>query len=735
MQLVRIAMGLCFFIVTASFLFAQNTSSPVPDIQGYKTSTKVNIDGILDEVVWKEQLPSKQLFTLNFPNDTTLAKSQTEVRVAFDDNFLYVAAICKDASPQKKHVISSLKRDFDWGLNDNFSLYLDPFQDKLNGFSFTVSAMNVQHETMISDGSSYDSSWDTWWLSAVTLTDDHWVVEMAIPFRMLRYKDKSSTWGVNFARNDVKNNQLSTWARVPQAYSSGTLAFCGQLHFAEPIKRVRTNFAIIPYLAGQTNQTFQPQKDSKQSGNSGIDAKVALTSSLNLDLTVNPDFAQVEVDRQVTNLSRFEIFFPERRQFFVENSDLFARFGFRNLRPFFSRRIGIDLDTTTNQIVQNPILYGARLSGKVNKNWRVGGMNLQTASNEKKGIQGQNYTVAAVQRQLFTRSNIAFIGVNRQIFNDKSDERYKRLLGADFNYQSKDNKLWAKVFYHRAFDPSRKAQNHAHAGFLNYRSRKFNIWWNHEFAGENYDINDIGFVSRNAMWRFEPIFEYFMYPKSKKIFRFGLKSYNNLYTNLNRKVTDFYQEVEFSTELLNTVSFTFWAFRDYTYLFFPFNPSNDPTKEKLAADTDYNVNGWAFYANTDVRKRLNGSIYVNYGGYFLGNKLEVNTKMNYRLQPYGSVALDVSYNAIEQPEAYGSNKFWLVAPRVDFSFTRSLFLTTFMQYNTQANNFNLNSRLQWRFKPVSDLFLVYSENYATQDMSRKNRALVLKISYFIVPKR
>ncbi len=734
------------FLLAYAPLCAQdnaNMNDALPQLSASKITQKISIDGLLNEPEWEQQIQDTQTpFRLNFPNDVDLAQSQTEVKVLFDDNFLYIAATCYDSSPEKKNVVSSLKRDFQWDLNENFNVYIDPFQDKLNGFCFTSSIMGVQLECLMSDGSSFDCSWDTWWLSAVKRYETYWTVEMAIPFRVLRYKDMSSTWGINFARNNTKNNQISTWARVPQAYSAGTLAFCGALNFSEPVKRMKANVALIPYVSGQTGRDYV--NNTKQNiPNLGTDAKVAVTSSLNLDLTVNPDFSQVEVDRQVTNLSRFEIFFPERRQFFVENSDLFSRFGFRNLRPFFSRRIGIGFDTTTQQIVQNPIIYGARLSGRLDEKWRIGAMNIQTAANNAKGIQAQNYSVAAVQRQIFTRSNIALIGVNRQVVGDSNpDERYKRMLGADFNYQSKDNKWWAKVFYHRAFDPLKKSQNHSHAGFLNYRSRKFNIWWNHEYAGQNYDINDIGFVSRNAMWRFEPIFEYFMYPKSKKIFRFGLKSYNNMYMQLDRKITDVYQEIEFSTELLNTMQLTFWIFRDYTYLFFPFNPANNPNKPKLPENTDYQVNGWAMYFNTDIRKPLNMDFYVNYGGYYLGTKLEMNGTINYRVQPYGSLALDVTYNAIEQTTELGNAYFLLVAPRIDASFSRSLFLTTFLQYNTQTNNFNINSRLQWRFKPVSDLFLVYSDNYGIDDgvmntanWIPKSRALVLKLTYFIMPRR
>jgi len=225
--------------------------------------------------------------------------------------------------------------------------------------------------------------------------------------------------------------------------------------------------------------------------NTGLDAKIAVTSSLNLDVTINPDYSQVEVDQQIINLTRFSLFFPEKRQFFIENSDLFAQFGFRQVRPFFSRNIGLFKGQTV------PIIAGTRLSGNINKAWRIGLMNMQTAQDTTLGLNPQNYTVAAFQRMLFGRSNIAGIFVNRQGLIDKelNFTDYNRILGLDFNLRSNNNKWMGKAFYHHSFTPQFKSDNYTHAVWMMYNSQNLFGMWNHEFVGENY-IPDIGFVPR-----------------------------------------------------------------------------------------------------------------------------------------------------------------------------------------------------------------------------------------------
>lgn len=715
-----------FFLLTIS-LPAQDQ---LPTIFAPEANQPITPDGKLEEAAWKQAKPVSN-FQMNFPVDTALASNQTKVWMLYDDNFIYIGGECYSNS-NGKYIISSLRRDYGWGQNENFTVYIDPFQDQTNGFTFNLTPFGVQREGLIFNGDNVDTSWDNRWQSGVTRQEGKWVFEMKIPFKTLRYKGGVKKWRINFARNDLQHNERSTWIPVPINFRVSALAFTGILAFEKPLKTPGLNIAVIPYISGQTSRQHAEGLDADYSANAGFDAKLAVTPSLNLDLTVNPDFSQVEVDQQVTNLSRFEIFFPERRQFFIENSDLFAQFGFRNIRPFFSRRIGIGQDTTTETIVQNPILYGARLSGKVDKNWRVGLLNMQTAKDEEKGINAQNFTVAAFQRQVFSRSNIAGIFINRQTLEVQDSSRYTRIVGVDYNIQSKDNKWVGKVFYHRAFKPNQTDESFATAGFLGYRVRKFALFWNHEYIGRNYDVNDIGFVRRQGVWRFEPFGEYIMYgDNNSPIARHGPSVYLNIYKDLDFNDIDRNLQLTYQFEFKNTVRVEGGWRRDFVKLVDGgFDPTGTEGKE-LEENSTYNYGSFFAFFSSDRRKAFNFNVNTSYGDYFIGTRFQLGGGLTYRFQPYGSIQLTADYNDIQMPETYNDAQLLLLGVRTDISFTKSLFLSTFLQYNEQADNVNINARLQWRFKPVSDIFLVYTDNYFPNTFEVKSRALVFKMSYWL----
>ncbi|MEO0331161.1 MAG: DUF5916 domain-containing protein, partial [Bacteroidota bacterium] len=267
----------------------------------------------------------------------------------------------------------------------------------------------------------------------------------------------------------------------------------------EPLKKPGANISVIPYLTAGMNRDFEDPEQTTPNWprNAGADAKIALTSGLNLDLTVNPDFSQVEVDQQVTDLSRFELFFPERRQFFLENADLFGSFGLTRVNPFFSRRIGVARDTATGQNIQNPILFGARLSGKLNENLRVGLLNMQTAKEEENGLPSFNYTVATLQQKVFDRSNVSFIFVNKQRLGMRENELYtpyNRVLGIDYNLASADGRWSGKTYFHQAITPEDTTnQKWAHGMNLIYNTRHFGFNWKHAYINEGYNA-EVGFI-------------------------------------------------------------------------------------------------------------------------------------------------------------------------------------------------------------------------------------------------
>ena len=695
------------------------------------TESLIRVDGDLSESIWQRAAVAGN-FIQNFPNDTLPAYNRTDVRMTYDQHNLYVAVICYDKDRRKPFIASSLKRDFEWDQNDNFTVYMDPFGDRINGFTFNVTPFGVEREGQMFNGERVASEWDNKWRSAVQVFDDRWQAELMIPLKTIRYRKNTSFFLMNFARHDLKNNQRTSWKRVPVAMRISAMAFADTVRFSTPLPNPGPNISLIPYISGRYIDGRNEGGTSEFKPGIGFDAKIGVTPSLNLDLTVNPDFSQVEADQQVTNLSRFEIFYPERRQFFIENQDLFANFGSEQIRPFFSRRIGIARDTSTGIIVQNPLVYGARLSGKVGRDWRIGLLNTQTANRANEGINGQNYTVAVMQRQVFGRSNIGAILVNRQRVDGPADSsQFTRIGGLEYNLQTDDNRWGGKVFVQKAIKPYALSDALTHGANLLYTSRNVSLSGLYEYVGQNYRVNDVGYVPRLGFWRFYTENTTTFYVKGNRaIISHGAYLGAGLIRNIGGLVTDRSADYGYSVQFRNTAQGYAGYSRQYTYLFFPFDPTNSDGQE-LAQNTSYKTGG--FFANfaTDKRQRLNAEFDGYSGGYFNGKNTNLAVTAQYRFQPYGAVSVVADYNNIRLPEPYKSAEYLLVGPRIDVTFSRSLFLTTFMQFNNQTDNVNLNARLQWRYAPVSDLFIVYQENYLPGTFGSKNRALILKLSYWL----
>ncbi|MEK6478780.1 DUF5916 domain-containing protein [Catalinimonas sp. 4WD22] len=690
-----------------------------------KSNTAISIDGSINDPAWQEAEVAKDFYMI-LPMDTSLAQVKTEVRMTYDDNFLYLIAVCYHSEPGP-YIVESLRRDFSFGKNDNFLLFMDPFDDQTNGFSFGANAAGAQWDGLMYDGGSVDLSWDNKWTSEVKNYEDRWVFEAAIPFKTIRYKKGITEWGINFSRLDLKAAEKSSWTPVPRQFPSASLAYTGTLVWDQPPPTVGGNVSIIPYALGGVSRDFENDLDTEYRGEVGVDAKVAITSSLNLDMTVNPDFSQVEVDQQVTNLDRFELFFPERRQFFLENGDLFANFGYQNIRPFFSRRIGLGV----------PIRFGARLSGKVNKNWRIGVMNMQTGKVEETDLPAQNFAVAAVQRRVFARSNIGLIMVDKESLNyTPSDDpqmpiysQYNRNLGIEYNLASSNNLWTGKALYLRSFSPEDKDNNMVHAANLNYESRKLSLRWQHEYVGEGYTA-EVGYVPRRNYIKINPEVEYRFFPKNSAIVSHGPSISSTYFFNHSFEQTDNESYLSYNVGFQNRSTVSAWVAHNYVQLLQAFDPTNT-SGDTLATWSEHRWDSWGTEYVSTPNSLFTYSFSTRYGGYYAeGTRLNLTTEMGYRFQPYVSIALRASYNNILLPEPWNRNEFWLLGPRLDVTMTNKLFITAFLQYNQQLDNINLNTRLQWRYQPASDLFIVYTDNYFPEPLGVRNRALVLKLTYW-----
>lgn len=723
------------FLLVAIKFIAQN-----PNYRILETDQKISIDGWLNEKVWSTCQKAAH-FHEKWPNDEEEASSKTEVWITYDEENLYVAAKCYDEI-EGDYIIQSLKRDFLFRVSDAFVFFLNPTADNINGFSFALNPYGAQCEGVLERGGVFgiSTAWDNIWYSAVQRQKGYWSLEMAIPFTSIRYDPKITNWKINFARNDLKRNETSTWSPVPVNQNVANLSFTGDLIWEKNPPKAGLNIAFIPY---STAGTFKDIENNSTQNNvqSGIDAKIAITSNLNLDLTFNPDFSQVDIDNQQINLTQFNLFFPERRKFFIENADLFGQFGFTQIRPFYSRRIG----------QSSGIKFGARLSGKLDENWRVGLMNVQASEvsrniNATDILQEENYTIAAIQRKLGAASDIGIIllnqtGLGKEQFNAIN---WNRIGGIEYNFASADRSWLGEAFYHHSLQAGTNQYSGTHATFLRYQKAAFNINWNHEYVGKDYTavlgfiprqqwrtydvLNEIWTTQKQTYWRLEPSAQYFFYPKKSKVFKHGPGLYYSDYMDYNFQSTDrrisTYYSIEFigggSTRIVNR------QFRRRPiYPFFISGTNVEPLPARAYSFEDWRVE---YYSNK--RKRFYYGTNLAYGSFFTGEKITLNADINYRIQPWGILSGTISYNDIALPLPYTSTNLTLIGAKADLSFTKNIYFTSFLQYNTQTDNFNIYNRLQYRFKPMSDLFIVYSDNYDIF-LNKKNNTLVIKFVYWL----
>jgi len=720
-------------------LIARAKGKRVPEktLRIEKTDAHITIDGILDEEVWQNTDKASN-FHRQYPVDDTTAFSKTVASLTYDDQNLYVGVTCYDTL-SGKYIVESLRRDYNERNNDYLMMVIDPFDDLTNGYAFTITPLGVQMEGLIAGGGGgfmgVSSSWDNIWYSKTRKTDEGWTAEIKIPFKSIRYADDITSWNIQFIRNDLKRNERSTWTTVRRQYQPTSLSYSGELKWDQTPPEAGSNISIIPYISGSASQDLSLNNKVNWDWNAGMDGKVALSTSLNLDLTVNPDFSTVEVDQQQTNITRFELFYPERRQFFIENSDLFSDFGFRQTQVFFSRRIGLS----------SPMIFGGRLSGQVGDGLRVGLLNAQTShqrNDDFDDIPSYNYTVASFKKQVFGRSNISGIFSMKQAINFDKDtddgydfgeqNEYNRVYGLQYNLLTADDKWDGSFYYFNSESPGKNSKHWAHGASIRFNTRNIFAFWSHEYVAENFTA-EMGFFPRTGYFTFGPFLRYNFYPESNTISQHGPSFRADYYLDTNWDFTDKEMQVGYGVSFLNSSRFNLEWENTYVKLFNDFDPTwqYEPGTEPLPAGSEYTWNTINVDYSSNSRRDFSFSVRSKFGGFYNGTATNLSGTVRYRIKPIFSLALNYTYNDINLPDPYPKGTFWLVGPRIDLTFTDKIFWTNFIQYNQQADNVNINSRLQWRFAPVSDIFLVYTENFLPDGMVSKNRGVVLKISYWI----
>jgi len=702
----------------------------------------VKIDGLLSEKIW-DKADIATDFWMSYPVDDRKAdvNIQTEVRLVYDDHFLYLGVVCYGDS---NYIIQTLKRDTEFSRGDAFGVVIDPVNEKTNGFTFGINPAGVQTEFLITGQTGrrqneepgrlprgINIAWDNKWFSEVTNYPDRWIIEIAIPFRTLRFEESKLVWGINFFRLDAKTNSIHSWAPVPIEFRETDLGYTGSLHWDESPGKAKRNISLIPYVLGSGLWDYEQGDLGRIGFQPGIDSKISLTSSLNFDVTINPDFSQVEVDEQVTNLTLFDIRLPEKRLFFLENSDIFEDFGIPPMRPFFSRKIGLD-----EEGIPIPILFGARLSGNMNKNLRLGLMNLQTRKADD--LLSQNYTAVAIHQQVFSRSIIKGYFFNRQALNSPAKD-YNRNAGLEMLYRSTDGRIQSFAGYARSFSPGIRSKSFFYNLGAGYDNKNISAYTNLSGLGTNY-VADMGFLMGQEYYdasrdtfiligynHWFTRFSYTFYPENNNRIlshelgvRYILDS-DSAFSLLNNEIELNYTLKFFSTGQLQ-LSFN----HNKVNLLYPFSFID---QEPLPANI-YMFDYAGITFETDQRKRLGLRGGLSFGSFYNGTHVRYLFSVKYRAQPWGNFAINFEQNDLNFPEPYGREKLLLISPRIEVNFSKSLFWTTFLQYNTQEDNFNINTRLQWRFQPMSDIYIVYTDNYALELWGPKNRVLVFKLNYW-----
>lgn len=715
-------------------IFAQQPQSR--SFQVKHIDQEIILDGKLDEAIWQEAEAADN-FWQYFPADSILARQQSEIKMLYDDTNLYIGITVRAAG--RNFAIQSLRRDFQARNSDNITLMFDTFNDGNNAFLFGTNPYGVLREGLVSGGgldlNGFTISWDVKWRGESVIEDNYYTSELIIPLTSFKFREGETRWRFNSYRFDSQSNESSTWAHIPQNQNIYGLTFMGEMVFERPLGRSRTPMALIPYVNTGHARDYETDQASTVLKVGG-DAKVSLGNSMNLDITVNPDFSQVEVDDQVTNLTRFEVSLPEKRQFFIDNSDLFSGFGDqRDANPFFSRRIGIARDTAGNTI-ENRILGGVRLSGKLNNSLRLGFFSIQTEKDAPNQIPSNNNTMLALQQLLFSRSNLGVFILNRESTGQEDflspEKRYNRVAGIDYNLISSDN-VWSGQFYlHKSFQPESSGKDLSTGSTLRYNTRNWTGFSKVVYLGENFQ-SDLGFVRRTDMLKSITSVGRVFWPE-KGIFNnysFGFTPFWIWQPSASLQKTDQNLRLQWEARFQNQSQAQVRWNNEYTYLFDAFEPTGADGALALPADSEYRYKSLELTYTSDLRRRLSFQLENTVGQFYNGRRFSLQGALNMRFQPKAYVSLLMNYDRISLPDPYGSADIWLISPKFEITFSKSVFWNTLIQYSNQRDNLGINTRLQWRFAPLSDLFLVYNDNYYVDRFSPRYRSVNLKITYWL----
>ncbi|MEE8349558.1 MAG: DUF5916 domain-containing protein [Acidobacteriota bacterium] len=677
---------------------------------------KIVIDGRFDEEEWSLAQPAAD-FIQNDPDMGESATERTEVRILYDDENLYIGASCFDSQGAEGLVVTEMRRDYGPRENDHFSMVFDTFDDNRNGFIFGVNPSGAQRDGQVGgDGAEISFDWDGIWDVKTSVSEMGWQIEAVIPLTTLRFREvERQVWGVNFGRRIRRKNESTYWSPIPRPHTMSRVSYAGTLEGINGMHQGR-NIYIKPYLS--TPVVRKEGDDVDVLPEIGLDAKLAVTSNLTLDLTVNTDFAQVEADQQQINLTRFSLFFPEKREFFLENASIFEfgksmrRFGresSRDIIPFFSRRIGI----SEGGLV--PILAGARLTGKVGQ-YTLGFLSIQ--ADDFQETPSTNFTVGRISRELFRNSDVGGIFINKQ----ERDGDFNRTFGVDANFKF-FNYLDVVPFVLKTETPGQEGRDMA---------VNLSVAWNDPFwdiQGEYLDIEEnfnpeVGFVPRTGIRKSRG--KLGIRPRPGEWIPF-IRQFQpfvemNYITDQQNVLQTRTLSSAVSVQFQNSSNLRIGYVANFERLDEPFEIRDD--QEIPIGDYQFNEIGIAYTG--DRSRMFSGQAEVRWGDFFKGEK--TSYELGLRFQPSRQFNADVSWDHDDITLPSGDFTTDLATTRLLYSFTTKMFLTALIQYNGTVDEIESNIRFNWIYQPLSDLFLVYNERRAIGGEVLE-RALIAKITY------
>lgn len=705
------------------FFTANSQSIPPPPapnkklkIEAVKATQKILIDGKLLEKDWSNCIAAAN-FIQAYPNQGKAASYTTEVKILYDNENIYIGAICKN--PGNKIYVQDLRRDFLYGNNELFGVFLDPFQDVQNPIpSFLVTPYSSQRDLLIYDDRIFDLKWDAVWSSKSAITDSSWSTEIAIPWSTLRYPSDSTTWGINFNRNIRSLNEITGWSPWPMAYTVGRMSYAGLVTNLHPPKN-KANIRLQPYTLLNSTKNTRGQTNTKPQ--IGGEVKWLINTNTSLEGTYNTDFAQADADRQVVNLNRSSVYFPEKRQFFLENANLFSVGQDGILQPFFSRRIG--LDENGNPLKINGGLRFIHQSAKR----AFGAMFMQQA--DKDTSTKSYFGVIRGQQNIGVNNRI---GTLITFQHDQKTNLSNTNVSID-GYWRNVQSLYMRPMFSTSLGNNATKKGWAFFNELGYIKNNFSFLWYQTIVSRNYNPS-MGFIARNNFINTQPQFTLNLRKHwlHDKITYFSPSVKANIYhTASNGKLEEAsFTLIPFKVTFKNGEVFAFYFGQSSQYLNYVYQPIRNISV--IPGKYQYKRNG--FYFNTNLSAPWSIISEANWGGFYDGKLNSYFFSGRYVPIPNISIAIDFTYNYfLRLGLTKESVKTYLIAPELRFSLNPKVQLTGFYQYNTVSNTGGLNMRFAWEYKPLSFVYIVFN-NLKTIDTKLTQNAIndntgILKISY------